>query len=96
MLSFGFLSYGRNVLHTVCPLLSREIPYYELEFQMEFPYAEDTVYLAHCYPYSYTDMKTDLDALLADPKRSQYVKREILCDSKAGNSCYLVTVTNFG
>ena len=63
---------------------------------MEFPYENDTCYLAHCYPYTYTDMKDDLDSLVSDPFRSQYVKREIMCETKAGNNCYLITVTNFG
>ena len=63
---------------------------------MEFPHENDTCYLAHCYPYTYTDLKDDLDRLLADPIRSQYAKREILCETKVGNNCYLLTVTDFG
>jgi len=73
---------------------------------MEFPYAADSCYLAHCYPYTYTDLKDDLDSLLTDPYRSQFVKKEIMCETKAGkkeimcetkagNSCYLLTVTDF-
>lgn len=63
---------------------------------MEFPYENDTCYLAHCYPYTYTDLKSDLDTLMADSYRSHYVKKEVMCETKAGNSCYLLTVTDFG
>nr|XP_022332329.1 uncharacterized protein LOC111129975 isoform X3 [Crassostrea virginica] len=89
------ISYSRNIMHLHCPLLMRGIPYYELEWQMEFPNAEDTYYLAHCYPYTFTDLKEDLDAMLNSPERRQWIKREVLCETRAGNSCFLVTCTNF-
>ncbi|XP_067943240.1 cytosolic carboxypeptidase 2-like isoform X2 [Watersipora subatra] len=89
------ITYGRNLQHTVCPLLSRELPYYELEWQMEFPFENDTCYLAHCYPYTYSDLKEDLDHLITDTFRSRYAKREIMCETKAGNSCHLLTITDF-
>nr|XP_034300033.1 uncharacterized protein LOC105338947 isoform X29 [Crassostrea gigas] len=89
------ISYSRNIMHLHCPLLMRGIPYYELEWQMDFPNAEDTYYLAHCYPYTFTDLKEDLDAMLNNPERRQWIKREVLCETRAGNSCFLVTCTNF-
>ncbi|CAD5114345.1 DgyrCDS3484 [Dimorphilus gyrociliatus] len=87
--------YGRNTMHLHCPLLSKEMPYYMLEWQMEFPYKEDTYYLAHCYPYTYTDLKEDLDNIITNSEKSHVIKREVLCETKAGNSCFLITVTNF-
>ncbi|KAL3887872.1 hypothetical protein ACJMK2_000261, partial [Sinanodonta woodiana] len=89
------VSYSRNVLHLHCPLLQRGIAYYELEWQMEFPNENDTYYLAHCYPYTFTDLKDDLENLLNDKQRQQFITREVLCETRAGNSCFLVTVTNF-
>ncbi|XP_055995589.1 uncharacterized protein LOC125648400 isoform X5 [Ostrea edulis] len=89
------ISYSRNVMHLHCPLLMRGIPYYELEWQMEFPNAEDTFYLAHCYPYTFTDLKEDLDAILNNHESRKWIKREVLCETRAGNSCFLVTCTNF-
>nr|KAG5691081.1 hypothetical protein BaRGS_027585 [Batillaria attramentaria] len=35
----------------------------------EFPNSDDTYYLAHCYPYTFTDLKDDLDVLMASPER---------------------------
>jgi len=52
--------------------------------------------MAHCYPYSYTDLKDDLDHLLAEPERAKVMNREVMCETRAGNSCFLITVTNFG
>ncbi|XP_013412947.1 cytosolic carboxypeptidase 2 [Lingula anatina] len=89
------ISYYRNDKHVQCPLLHRELIYYELEFEIEFPHGEDTCYLAHCYPYTFTDLKDDLDLLISDPERSRVVKREVMCETRAGNSCFLLTVTNF-
>ena len=62
----------------------------------EFPHAEDTYYLAHCYPYTFTDLKEDLDSMLNHQEKRQYIRREVLCETRAGNSCFLVTVSNFG
>ncbi|XP_021377478.1 uncharacterized protein LOC110465752 isoform X8 [Mizuhopecten yessoensis] len=89
------ISYSRNIMHLHCPLLMRGVPYYELEWQTSFPNEEDTYYLAHCYPYTFTDLKEDLDSLLNSPERRQWIRREVLCETRAGNSCFLVTVTNF-
>ena len=50
---------------------------------------EDTYYLAHCYPYTFTDLKDDLDDLLAEPQRSKVMKREVMCETRAGNSYFL-------
>ncbi|XP_076456524.1 uncharacterized protein LOC143290869 isoform X2 [Babylonia areolata] len=89
------ISYTKNVSNTSCPLLSRCVHYYMLEWQMEFSNADDTYYLAHCYPYTFTDLKEDLDTVLTCPDRKACVRREVLCESRAGNSCFLLTVTNF-
>ncbi len=61
----------------------------------EFPHANDTYYMAHCYPYTYSDLKNDLDLFSSDPLRSDVMKRDVLCETVAGNSCFLVTVSNF-
>ena len=68
----------------------------------EFPYASDTVYVSHCYPYTYTDLLADLDALVGDTGgagvpanpagRALCVRRETLCETLAGNTCFLVSI----
>ncbi|XP_070209667.1 uncharacterized protein [Littorina saxatilis] len=89
------INYTKNISNTTSPLLSRCFPYHMLEWQMAFPNADDTYYLAHCYPYTFTDLKEDLDVLMASPGRKACIRREVLCESRAGNSCFLLTVTNF-
>jgi hypothetical protein len=34
-----------------------QLPSYTLTFNIEFPHDNDQVYLAHCYPYTYTDLQ---------------------------------------
>jgi hypothetical protein len=57
---------------------------------------KNVYYLAHCYPYTFTDLCLDLDTLLADKERSKVMRREVMCQTRAGNSCFLLTVTDFG
>ena len=50
-----------------------------MSFLMRFPHEEDTVYLAHCYPYRYSDMMLDVEKLMDDPARAAFIKKETLC-----------------
>ena len=36
-------------------------------------YEDDNVYFAYCYPYTYTEMVDELNAIMADPIKSQFV-----------------------
>ncbi|RUS91741.1 hypothetical protein EGW08_000449, partial [Elysia chlorotica] len=89
------ISYSRNLTNHNCPLLQRGVTYHMLEWQMEFQNPDDTYYLAHCYPYSFTDLKEDLEVLMNSEERAQVTRRTVLCETRAGNSCFLLTVTNF-
>ncbi|XP_064653134.1 uncharacterized protein LOC135503474 isoform X3 [Lineus longissimus] len=88
--------YSRNMTHLSSPVLFRDRAHFMLEWQMEFDHVDDSCYFAHCYPYTYTDLKDDLDMILADPDRGRCMKREVMCETRAGNSCFLLTITNFG
>ncbi|CAF1566814.1 unnamed protein product [Rotaria sp. Silwood1] len=74
-------------------LLDKDINYYELGFQLEFTHSGDTCYIAHCYPYTYTDLKDDLE-YLTNTRSREIFRRDILCESQAGNSCFIITVTD--
>eukprot|EP00927_Polykrikos_kofoidii_P060710 TRINITY_DN55630_c0_g1_i1.p1 TRINITY_DN55630_c0_g1~~TRINITY_DN55630_c0_g1_i1.p1 ORF type:complete len:955 (-),score=174.64 TRINITY_DN55630_c0_g1_i1:177-3041(-) len=69
--------------------------YYTLTFTTQFKHDVDIVYFAHCYPYSYTDLQTDLRKLETDPNMSRRFRRRKLCDTLAGNACDLITITSF-
>ena len=51
-------------------------------------------YLAHCYPYKYTDLIEDLKHLKADPVRSKCLSERVLCQTLAGNDVPVVTITS--
>ncbi|XP_021913025.1 cytosolic carboxypeptidase 2-like isoform X3 [Zootermopsis nevadensis] len=70
-----------------------QLPSYTLTFNIEFPHDDDQVYLAHCYPYTYTDLQDYLVQLQNHPVKSTYSKLRPLCRSLAGNNVYYLTVT---
>ncbi|XP_076800920.1 uncharacterized protein LOC143445595 isoform X1 [Clavelina lepadiformis] len=79
-------------------ILSLDLQYYCLEFEVSFDWDEaegDTIYLAHCYPYTYSDLRRHLDQMMTNPEVSQHVKKEVLCETTAGNACFLLTITEF-
>ena len=59
----------------------------------EFAHAGDTCYIAHCYPYTFTDLKDDLDHL-SMTRPCEIFRRDVLCESLAGNACFIITVTD--
>ncbi|XP_075213726.1 nna1 carboxypeptidase [Lycorma delicatula] len=67
---------------------------FTLTFNLEFPHDCDIVYLAHCYPYTYTDLQDYLIKLQNHPIKSSYSKLRLLCRSLAGNNVYYLTVTS--
>ncbi|KAL4106389.1 hypothetical protein PRIC1_004440 [Phytophthora ramorum] len=67
-----------------------------LTFQYEFEHENDSVYFACIQPYTYTDLMDYLEELERDPVRSQTCRRTELCQSLAGNSCDLISITSSG
>ena len=71
-----------------------------LSFKFTMPSEENsTVYFAFCYPYSYTDLLRDLDALenrFAAKEGNIYFGRELLCHSLDQRRVDLLTVTRNG
>ena len=43
--------------------------FYTLTFTYDFQ-PNESVFFAYCFPYSYTNLKSELDALMKDPQRS--------------------------
>nr|XP_012234961.1 PREDICTED: cytosolic carboxypeptidase 2 [Linepithema humile]XP_012234962.1 PREDICTED: cytosolic carboxypeptidase 2 [Linepithema humile] len=64
-----------------------------LTFNISFPHDHDIVYLAHCYPYTYTDLQEYLGKIVADPAKTRFTKLRLLCRSLAGNGVYYLTIT---
>lgn len=69
---------------------------YTLSFKYRSPRSDDTMYFAHCYPYTYSDLQSYLAQKLTDPVMKGRMKRRLLCQTLAGNNCDLLTITSFG
>ena len=74
VLGVGWRRCGTNVVYYQNRLeRAGNASYYTLTFSVMLPHDNDTVYFAHCYPYTYTDLQIYLHKLQCDPKRSRYV-----------------------
>uniref|UniRef100_H0V210 Cytosolic carboxypeptidase 2 n=1 Tax=Cavia porcellus TaxID=10141 RepID=H0V210_CAVPO len=69
-------------------------PRYCLTWTARFPHDRDTCFLAHGYPYTYSDLQGYLRAVARDPAQARLCKLRALCRSLAGNPVYLLTITN--
>ena len=68
--------------------------YYTLTFQVNFKYNDDEVYLAHCFPYTYSDCCELLNRLCTSDTKDK-IRKTVLCKTLAGNDCEMVIITNF-
>lgn len=67
---------------------------YTLTFTLEFPHENDTVYIAHCYPYTYSDLQDYLMEMSSHPIKSTFTTLRLLCKTLAGNNVYYITITS--
>ncbi|XP_030246168.1 cytosolic carboxypeptidase Nna1 isoform X3 [Drosophila navojoa] len=66
---------------------------YTLTFTIEFEHDNDTVFFAHSYPYTYSDLQDYLMEIQRHPVKSKFCKLRLLCRTLAGNNVYYLTVT---
>ena len=69
--------------------------YYTLTMTLEAKHDFDTIYVAHCYPYTYSELQKYIHSIELDPKKTIRMKRDTLCKTLAGNNCDVLTITNF-
>ena len=67
-----------------------------MTFSFTFNHDNDTVYFAHCFPYTYTNLGTFLNKMCSDPNRNKYILRRTLCHTLANNLCEYLHVTSPG
>ncbi|KFO76721.1 Cytosolic carboxypeptidase 1, partial [Cuculus canorus] len=68
--------------------------YYTITFTVTFQHKDDVCYFAYHYPYTYSTLKMHLQKLESMHNPQQiYFRQDILCETLAGNSCPLVTIT---
>jgi hypothetical protein len=68
--------------------------YYALSFEIKFEHDNDTCYLAHCYPYTYTDLCEFVRKCCTFQNKDK-IRKTVLCKSLAGNDVDMLIVTNF-
>ena len=52
---------------------------FQLIMSVSFPHDNDVCFLAHCYPYTYTDLQKYLGALDSDSTNKNFLRRSLLC-----------------
>lgn len=68
--------------------------FYALTFEIMFKYDHDTVFFAHCYPFTYSDQCGILNKLCVMANKDK-VRKTVLCKSLAGNDVDMLIITNF-
>jgi hypothetical protein len=70
--------------------------YFSLSFSYTFEYDLDVVFFAYSTPYSFTDLRNDLDAIESNEERGENISRKLLCKTLAGEDCEIITITSKG
>ena len=91
----GWIRSGTDVCYYRNNIKRKGGSYYTLTFTFEVAHDNDVCYFAYSYPYTYTNLQNYLNNLEKDKVRSQYLRRRVLCNDLAGNSCDALTITSF-
>ncbi|XP_060227403.1 cytosolic carboxypeptidase 2 isoform X3 [Meriones unguiculatus] len=92
--NIGWRREGHEIKYYKNNVDDRQQPLYCLTWTVQFPHDQDTCFFAHFYPYTYTDLQYYLLSVANNPIQSQFCKLRALCRSLAGNTVYLLTITN--
>ncbi|XP_006865167.1 PREDICTED: cytosolic carboxypeptidase 2 [Chrysochloris asiatica] len=92
--NIGWRREGNEIRYYKNSTEDKQQPFYCLTWTIQFPHDQDTCFFAHFYPYTYTDLQYYLLSVANNPVQSQYCKLRTLCRSLAGNTVYLLTITN--
>ena len=65
-----------------------------LTFSYTFEYADDTVFFAHFFPYTFTDLERYLAKITTAKDKRKFLRIDILCKSLSNNPWYALTITN--
>ncbi|KAL4471141.1 hypothetical protein ABPG72_019083 [Tetrahymena utriculariae] len=69
-------------------------PYYTLSFSYYIHHSQDTIYFAHSFPYTFTDLKEYINEFMKDETKNKKVSVKKLCKTLAGNNCEMLTITS--
>ncbi len=99
MQGMGWFRCGHNIAYFsngIRRMHRAKTSYYQtLTFTISTPYANDTIYLAHCYPYTFSMLKEYVHRITTSLSDFNIVKCKSIGESLAGNDIQCLTVTNF-
>jgi len=72
-----------------------KVPFRTLTFTYTGEYNSDTVSFAHCYPYTTTQLKQDVETVMTDPDRMPFIDKTTICKSPGGVDCTVLDITEF-
>lgn len=84
---------GENIAYYQNPTKKKSsILNYVMTFNVTFKYDQDECYMAHCYPYTYSDLKSFINKKCNARDR---VRKTSMCKTLAGNDSDMIIITNF-
>nr|XP_045017454.1 cytosolic carboxypeptidase 2 isoform X1 [Jaculus jaculus] len=92
--NIGWRREGSDIKYCKSSTEDGQQPFYCLTWTIQFAHDQDTCFFAHFYPYTYTDLQCYLFSVANNPIQSKFCKLRALCRSLAGNTVYLLTITN--
>ena len=87
------ISYYKNCFAKIRANVGNPKFYYSATFTYDFTRDNDTIYFAYSQPYTYSDLREDLEKIQKNPEMAKYVSRNTLCRTIAGNKCEYLTIT---
>ena len=91
----GFdISYLQNSLIKKVIIPGQPNNYFTLSFSYTFIYADERVFFAQSYPYTYNQLNKYLKTLTSNLNFKSYLNVSTLCKTLAGNDCFLLTITD--
>ena len=85
---------GEDIKYTRNKFTNSRKPFYILSFTYEFLYNNVTVSIAFAEPYSYTDIKRDIEYFEKIANKKYKFIRELLCTTVGGCNCEIITFTS--
>ena len=68
---------------------------YTLSFEFEVEEADDILYFAQCFPFTWSYQQKYLSEILETHHGRNIIRRELLCESLSGNRCDVLFITDF-
>jgi cytosolic carboxypeptidase protein 2/3 len=89
----GWHRAGYSIKYTKNPYNEKKRSTFTLSFTLTFPITNDVIYIAHCYPYTYTKLQRLLGSLIADQVKSEHFRHKVVGKTLQGNNFDLISIT---